>query len=356
VFFAEPSFATSAIIHRIRNNALAKLTYVIRAAARSKIQHIAQAAARSKIQHVSRLEVRSKIQHHTMESATSIIWQKTRYTAKSEIENPRRDALKIFETLGYVDPDFTDMVRMIKIAEKRTADFEDTKTGRNITSIENELKNKLTWVADKAKNRLANGKTISDVKAEFGQYVNDTITDSVAKSYQTGVDLVANATDTQPVISPIARDKILPEIEKFVKSFWDNLEQYTIKQPLVDDGFISKNPDIYDRIFGIAASIPTAILATSTILQLRQPAIPASDVFKAIQVTTTTQTPETQKVMWVTSRDDRVCPICEPLDGNIYDVNDENRPKPGPEEYGGNTHWGCRCKLAPVFGDEPWIQ
>ena len=46
-----------------------------------------------------------------------------------------------------------------------------------------------------------------------------------------------------------------------------------------------------------------------------------------------------EQVIWVTQEDDRVCEDCEPLDGQIFDV--DNVPDP--------PHWGCRCRLIPLL-------
>lgn len=45
-----------------------------------------------------------------------------------------------------------------------------------------------------------------------------------------------------------------------------------------------------------------------------------------------------KKVKWITERDDRVCPVCGPRDGKVYDI-DKVPSKP---------HWGCRCWLVSV--------
>ena len=53
--------------------------------------------------------------------------------------------------------------------------------------------------------------------------------------------------------------------------------------------------------------------------------------------------PEKLLVIWITERDDRVCPICQPLDGLSYDIDDPNTPKPVDD-----THPRCRCRLLPI--------
>lgn len=46
-----------------------------------------------------------------------------------------------------------------------------------------------------------------------------------------------------------------------------------------------------------------------------------------------------KKVMWLTERDNRVCDICYPLDGKVFDI-DKTPPIP--------QHYNCRCVLIPV--------
>lgn len=46
-----------------------------------------------------------------------------------------------------------------------------------------------------------------------------------------------------------------------------------------------------------------------------------------------------KKVMWLTERDDRVCSVCQPLDGKIYKISSCPQIP---------AHWRCRCRLYPV--------
>lgn len=48
-----------------------------------------------------------------------------------------------------------------------------------------------------------------------------------------------------------------------------------------------------------------------------------------------------QYVKWVTEKDERVCPVCRPLDGKIYPIR--QAPK--------KQHWHCRCYYIPVTRD-----
>lgn len=49
-------------------------------------------------------------------------------------------------------------------------------------------------------------------------------------------------------------------------------------------------------------------------------------------------------VKWTTEEDDRVCDICEPMDGNVYELSDA----PVPQD---DTHFGCRCAINPCDKD-----
>lgn len=54
------------------------------------------------------------------------------------------------------------------------------------------------------------------------------------------------------------------------------------------------------------------------------------------------------RMFYQTEIDGRVCPICRNLREVSFarggwDPHDDNMPVIGPEEFGGVTHWGCRC-------------
>ncbi|MBD5603543.1 MAG: minor capsid protein [Candidatus Eremiobacteraeota bacterium] len=48
------------------------------------------------------------------------------------------------------------------------------------------------------------------------------------------------------------------------------------------------------------------------------------------------------RVIWVTANDERVCPICRPLDGAVADLGE---PFPGTDFNAGPAHPNCRCTL-----------
>ena len=48
---------------------------------------------------------------------------------------------------------------------------------------------------------------------------------------------------------------------------------------------------------------------------------------------------DTVQVMFKTREDEKVCPICEPYNNNVYSVNDSSKP-----EIPDDTHPNCRCR------------
>ena len=50
--------------------------------------------------------------------------------------------------------------------------------------------------------------------------------------------------------------------------------------------------------------------------------------------------------VYTTELDQRVCPICLNYSGRTFGPNDDLIPI-GPPEFGGKTHWKCRCVYTP---------
>ena len=48
-------------------------------------------------------------------------------------------------------------------------------------------------------------------------------------------------------------------------------------------------------------------------------------------------------LVYTTELDKRVCPICLKFAGKKFQYGDTNIIPIGPPEFGGKTHWGCRC-------------
>ncbi|MGD1837413.1 MAG: hypothetical protein ACPKPY_05075 [Nitrososphaeraceae archaeon] len=111
------------------------------------------------------------------------------------------------------------------------------------------------------------------------------------------------------------------------------------------------------KLLGLARTAITTMLAKSILSKGRQLTRSffegfSAPVFELIgPIDTTTQVTNNQPiVMWRTAEDEMVCPICFPLEGQKWLINDPNIPLPGELSRNGRigTHPRCRCILLYV--------
>lgn len=79
--------------------------------------------------------------------------------------------------------------------------------------------------------------------------------------------------------------------------------------------------------------LPTPISPPSEIMPIEQPPVAPEDQ----QPTTTTIT---DLFIWRTEQDALVCPICQPLEGQTWELDDPDIPTPIED-----THPNCRCRI-----------
>jgi SPP1 gp7 family putative phage head morphogenesis protein len=56
-------------------------------------------------------------------------------------------------------------------------------------------------------------------------------------------------------------------------------------------------------------------------------------------------------IVWITRKDERVCPQCAPLHGRVFEVDDPFLPSPGVMGPGMPTHNRCRCRTLEIMVD-----
>ena len=105
----------------------------------------------------------------------------------------------------------------------------------------------------------------------------------------------------------------------------------SIPQVARDIGWVVKDPDAFRRagktVFKTAQRRATLIARTET---LRAHNEGRKVFYRQVGIT---------KVRWLISDDERTCPICRPLDGKVF----------GIDEVGGPPHHtGCRCTVLPA--------
>jgi len=144
----------------------------------------------------------------------------------------------------------------------------------------------------------------------------------------------------KPLLTPVIDPDLLKQIQddKQLRKELDVAEQ-------------KRREDLANSMLGVTSSILTALPA----LESLSPDTPASqtvdnpDVINADEdtspaeqaaATDTTASPGKDVFEWATEDDDRVCPICQELEGEQWSADDPDMPTPGSD-----THDSCRCRL-----------
>jgi SPP1 gp7 family putative phage head morphogenesis protein len=125
---------------------------------------------------------------------------------------------------------------------------------------------------------------------------------------------------------------IASKVTQYVGTFWRRMNAFLHQSDTLPNttGYKPYSKlNINSLVTSIGTSAITDTMADATVSKLGQLGEP------------------NEKVKWVTAHDERVCPICEPLDGMIFDINDPSLKTP-PDD----THENCRCELEPVTAAE----
>ena len=89
----------------------------------------------------------------------------------------------------------------------------------------------------------------------------------------------------------------------------------------------------------------TRAISSGTVSELEQ----LQSATKSIKVKQA-QTDVQDILVWTTQEDEKVCPICEELDGEQWTIDDPDLQQP-PDD----THDNCRCYLDIIPGEESFL-
>lgn len=264
------------------------------------------------------------------------------------------------------------MVLLLKLAQfKKPKAIENTKASKNTRIIEDRLGLGLAAIVNKIK-RDPYSYDISLLRRKYDQRANDLIRSAVQNVYLEGINYVNRTHGTSCYLTQIDLDKIKDISYNYTEQFWVRVNKYLLQRNSVLEeklGFEPRSPLSSSFIVtSLATSLATRVLALATIYkaqQLKDHVIRKnfssllspfrSGAIKKIeqnlppglQPTLIPEQPVVNVVMeWVTRMDERVCPECEALDGNTYEIDDSTMPVP-PDD----THPNCRCRLMLVEED-----
>jgi len=198
-----------------------------------------------------------------------------------------------------------------------------TKTSRTGDAIIDELHAKLVRQGKQFKKMiLIDNIPVEQIRLDNTKEIHALVADSVIKAYQAGIDYSNKFLDTKHVFSQKdlnAVNKLSFDIES---RFWQLMS--TIQPDKINE-FIF---DVIASFFAtLASDLVTKAINQGTLFSL-EPDPNDINLFGTSYL-----------VEFVTRRDSKVCPICEPLDGLVFEVGDDNKIA-----ITDDTHPNCRCR------------
>jgi len=239
-----------------------------------------------------------------------------------------------------------------KLRDIKRLDQSLTNESKRIRGIENDLSNKLTAIANEISKFTSTD--IALLQRVFEKPVTETIRAALQKTYITGMNYTAEFFDTDGFLTQVDLDNIRNTTAQYVQQFWRFVDRGILhrndlllrdskgqlkppKEPLTDAGFVASAAVV--RMMNVA----TIMKAKQLRQKNRQNVI--SYRFAALDLelfpTSPDVTPETEvRLIWKTADDLRVCPICDSVADEVYELDDPLIPVP-PEA----SHPNCRCRL-----------
>ncbi|TVM02732.1 MAG: hypothetical protein CV087_08855 [Candidatus Brocadia sp. WS118] len=181
------------------------------------------------------------------------------------------------------------------------------------------------------------------IKGKYEKKVYDSTRKAVEDIYRQGLQRVERKLNTTTFISSNDIAQIRKITDDNITRFWirvrkeferENLRDYQIN--LEERTPSSVKPELNTRaaLVGLATVIVTSGYAISQLTKTKE--LKQEKIIETIQ--------RKQVVRWVTKLDERVCPLCDLLHGQIWDIDDPSIPTPGLNGPNG-THSNCRCEL-----------
>jgi hypothetical protein len=264
--------------------------------------------------------------------------------------------------------------------------FEQTPTSRRVTIIENRLTRELSSIVTKIRNHINTLQPTNDIENKF-KPVYDLIRSAATNSYTAGADYVK----TLPIFKNLHSYLLMEDIDtitrladEYTSRFWGRVAITTSKGkdkifgtiPITRDGLEEPTPTFLSQRYiveSISIGVTNTALNLATIAKMRYYAGKARPINitikqnRLVQFATTPTEDELLKhggggigtladlsilaglistvtnvrLMWLTSQDERVCPICRPLHGTKYTLSEPSMPIPP-------AHHRCRCRIIVI--------
>ena len=256
------------------------------------------------------------------------------------------------------------LIRTAALRPKGTVNHMNTTTTRRAVELGKECSNKTVSILNRMKNALRNDSQadIGRLRQAFEGEVHAVYSECNRKLFLATVEFTEKFSQSTHDLSAADVNVINQQTKKQEDDFWNIVESMVSNfagtrtfnvDKLKKDGIGKfQEVDSQARVKAVAQSgafSSLGIMQLHLLIDLKKgPAntplfVPAGQGIEArITSLKPIEIPEKLLVIWITERDSRVCPICSPLDGQTFDI-DESPPQPVDD-----THPGCRCRLLPV--------
>lgn len=253
-------------------------------------------------------------------------------------------------------------------------DHDNTATTRRVQKIERQLKRLLKAIYGEVKRdtSIASGIGVSftAVRQSFEAPSRDIIRAGITEIYIEAARYVTVLSNGLPFFMTETDTQLMRKLsEEFSQYYWQGLENEFVKKlstafdpktlarlpaSRLSDSFVdrfveslgsrvtseatlSKTQQIEDRIALIQTRSGQLIPEGYDPLEFLALYQPTSF---AVQFFLEGERRAERKLIFMSARDERVCPICAPLHGKVFDAGDPNIPLPVA-----HTHLRCRCRL-----------
>lgn len=207
----------------------------------------------------------------------------------------------------------TETQKLFFLAEE--LDLADLPASKKTDKIISKLNSKLKKILDEIRPQVGN---ILAIKQKYQKQVHDLIRFAVEDCYFLGLDYSDKALKQRQPVTVKDVQKLDQITAEFENRFWN---------------IVMKLEPVKEFSFSVALAYISSLVSNMLIKALNTATITNLEPLELDDYTHALQ------VIFKTREDEKVCQICEPLNNNVYDVDDDTKP-----EIPDDTHPNCRCR------------
>lgn len=248
----------------------------------------------------------------------------------------------------------TDKVKNLE--SKKTVDHMRSRTTTQTMKLVKNAEKQLLIIGAEIANILEKNPDIDidqQIRPKFKTRVGSIIANTIRESHLLGIHFIESSENQTVQLTQQMVQEMNQQIEDEINRYWNfikTIQQKQLQKKFEEDTKVQGAAFGFDMAGafngftgGMSVSMGFSALGNSTIqaqTQAYQQQIQVGNL--EVRAQASIQAP---KMLWVSERDGRVCPICQNLDGRSWSIDDASMPRPVT-----STHFNCRCRLLPEKG------